>query len=88
MTKKTPSGFIFRLGLGFNMSNSVLLHRAIKIASWSVLAVVLSMILVVSVALSNIGTQWAIHYINKSDIGVLVDYKSGSFYSQVELNQI
>jgi translocation and assembly module TamB len=88
VTKKTPSGFIFRLGLGFNMSNSVLLNRAIKIASWSVLGVVLSIILVVSVALSNIGTQWAIHYINKSDIGVLVDYKSGSFYSQVELNQI
>ena len=88
MTKKTLIGFIFRLGLGFNMSNSMLLNRAIKVASWSVLGVVLSIILVVSVALSSTGTQWAIHYVNEGDFGVLLDYKSGSFYSQVELNQI
>jgi translocation and assembly module TamB len=66
----------------------MLLNRTIKVASWSVLGVVLSTILVVSVALSSIGTQWAIKYVNEADFGVLLDYKSGSFYSQVELNQI
>lgn len=66
----------------------MLLNRAIKIASWSVLGVVLSIMLVVCVALSGIGTQWAINYVNEGDFGVSVDYKGGSFYSQVELNQI
>lgn len=66
----------------------MLLNRAIKIASWSLLGVVSSIIIVVSVALSSIGTQWAINYVNEGDFGILVDYKSGSFYSQVELNQI
>jgi translocation and assembly module TamB len=66
----------------------MLLNRIIKMASWSVLGAVLSTILIVSVALSSIGTQWAIKYVNEADFGVLLDYKSGSFYSQVELNQI
>jgi translocation and assembly module TamB len=70
------------------MSNSTILNRAIKIISWSLLGTALLIIIILSIALSSIGTQWAINYVNGGDFGVAIDYKSGSFYSQVELNQI
>jgi translocation and assembly module TamB len=45
-------------------------------------------ILALSIALSSIGTQWAINYVNDGDFGVAVDYESGSFYSELNFNQI
>ncbi len=70
------------------MSKSVILNRVIKLASWSLLTIVSLMVLIVSIALSSIGTQWAINYVNEGNFGVAVDYKSGSLYSQLDLNQI
>ncbi|MFT6804937.1 MAG: translocation and assembly module TamB [Glaciecola sp.] len=70
------------------MSNSTILNRTIKIASWSLLGAALLIMFILSVALSSIGTQWAINYVNEGEFGVEIEYKSGSFYSQVELNQI
>ena len=70
------------------MSNSTILNRTIKITSWCLLGAGLLIIFILSIALSSIGTQWAISYVNGGDFGVAIDYKGGSFYSQVELNQI
>lgn len=70
------------------MSKTTILNRTIKIASWSLLGAALLIILILSIGLSSIGTQWAINYVNESDFGVAINYKSGSFYSQVELNEI
>jgi len=70
------------------MSNSSFLNRTLKIASWSLLGFALLLISIVSIALSSTGTKWAIDYINDGDFGVAAEYKNGSFYSQVELNQI
>lgn len=70
------------------MSKSILLNRVLKIGSWSLLAIVSLIILALSIALSSIGTQWAINYVNDGDFGVAVDYESGSFYSELNLNQI
>jgi translocation and assembly module TamB len=70
------------------MSNSTILNRTIKIASWSLLGAALLVMFILSIALSSLGTQWAINYVNEGDFGVAIEYKSGSFYSQVELNHI
>ncbi|AEP30993.1 hypothetical protein GNIT_2896 [Glaciecola nitratireducens FR1064] len=52
------------------------------------LAIVSLIILALGIALSSIGTQWAINYVNDGDFGVAVDYESGSFYSELNLNQV
>jgi translocation and assembly module TamB len=70
------------------MHNSTILNRTIKIASWCLLGLALLIIFILSIALSSIGTQWAINYVNEGDFGVAIEYKKGSFYSKVELNQI
>jgi len=70
------------------MSKSILLNRALKIGSWSLLAIVALIVLVVSIALSSIGTQWAINYVNEGEFGIAIDYESGSLYSQLDLNKI
>lgn len=70
------------------MANSVSLNRITKILAWSLLGLVSLIILLVSVALSSVGTRWAIDYVNDSDLGVAIVYKSGSFYSNLELQQV
>lgn len=70
------------------MSKSILLNRVLKIGSWSLLAIVSLIVLALSIALSSIGTQWAVNYVNDGDFGVALDYESGSFYSELNLNQI
>ena len=70
------------------MSKSILLNRVLKIGSWSLLTIVSLIILALGIALSSIGTQWAINYVNDGDFGVAVDYESGSFYSELNLNQV
>lgn len=63
-------------------------NRALKIGSWSLLTTFSVVALCIGLALSSIGTKWAIDFVNEGDFGVVIDYKRGSFYSQVELNQI
>lgn len=70
------------------MSNPIILNRVLKIGSWSLLVIVVLIVLAMSIALSSIGTQWAINYVNQGDFGVAIDYKSGSLYSQLNLNEI
>ncbi|WP_412971961.1 translocation/assembly module TamB domain-containing protein [Glaciecola sp. MF2-115] len=70
------------------MTKTRIFNRFLKIASWTLLSLVLIIALIVSFALSSTGTKWAIDYVNEGGFGVNVDYKSGSLYSELQLKQV
>ena len=86
--KKRLGEFIFQLGRGFNMSNTMYLNRFLKMASWTLLSVVALLSLVIGIALSSTGVKLAIDYVNDAGLGVEIDYQGGSFYSQVTLTKV
>lgn len=70
------------------MSKSEKFNRILKVFSWSFLSLILFVTLLLLIALSSIGTRWAIDYVNQSDFGLTLNYNSGSFYSQLNLDSI
>lgn len=70
------------------MSNSIKRNRWLKGLSWAFLAFVILLVMIVALLLSPVGIKFGLKQVNDMDLGISVDYDSGSLYSSIKLKNV